>query len=137
MAGAAFSTAKMLMVISEVEVEMAKTDAILRATGGASGLLTAELDVMARAVARNTLASTTEIRQAINSLLTVKSVGEDTFGTIINLSQDMAAVWGGTAATHARKLGKSLDDPVKQLSRLETTVGAFNSEAREAILLMA
>lgn len=134
MSGAAFGMAKMLSVVSSVEVELGKTEAILRATGYSAGVFGGELDVMARQVARATLASTTEIRQAIASLASFKGVTRQNFKPVIELSQDMAAIWGGSAATNARKLGKALDDPVKQLSRLETTVGAFNSEIRETIL---
>lgn len=129
-----FGMVKLLKVVSEVEVEMGKTNAILRATGHSAGVFSEELDVLARDVARATLASTTQIRQAIGSLATFRSVTRPIFADVIRLSQDMAAVWGGSAATNARKLGKSLDDPVKQLSRLETTVGAFNTEQREMIL---
>jgi len=132
-----FGGVKVLKVMSDVEVEMGKTEAILKATGGASGFLSSELDDMARGAARATLASTTDVRQAINSLLTFKSVGSDSFEHVISLSQDMASIWGGSASTNARKLGKALDDPVKQLSRLETAVGAFNPKAREQILLLA
>lgn len=132
-----FGVVRLARVMGELQVEMGKTDALLKVTGGSSGLLSTELDDMARNVARSTLASTTEIRQAINSLLSFKSVGSSIFGDVISLSQDMAAIWGGSAATNARKLGKALEDPVKQLSRLETTVGAFESDTRQAILAMA
>lgn len=132
-----FGAVKLASVMGELEVEMGKTNALLQTTRGSSGLLSEDLDKMARDVARSTLASTTQIRQAINSLLTFTAVGSDIFGDVISLSQDMVAIWGGSAATNARKLGKALDDPVRQISRLETTVGAFNSESREMIINLA
>jgi len=137
MASAAFGTIKMLKVVSQVEVEMGKTDAILKATSNSSRMFGGELDTLARKVARSTLASTTDIRQSINTLLTFRSVGRNVFQDVIVLSQDMAATWGGSASTNARKLGKALDDPITQLSRLETATGRFNEKVREQILLSA
>lgn len=120
--------------ISKTEVALFKTEAILKATGNASGFTTRQLDGMARAMAMSTLASTDAIRQAQNVLLTFKSITGPQFQKTIELAQDMAAVFGGSASSAATQLGKALEDPATGLTALRRVGVSFTAEQKQLIL---
>ena len=136
--GAAFAGLTLLMgkaiaTASAYEVEALKQQQILKSTGYAAGLSAKSLDIQANAVARNTLASVTGIKEAQNVLLTFKSVQGETFNEAITLSQDMAAVFGGTAKDKATQLGKALEDPVNGINALKRSGVSFTEEQKEMI----
>lgn len=120
--------------ISKTEVSLAKTEAILKATGNASGYTTKQMDEMARAMALSTLASTEGIRSAQNVLLTFKSITGPQFQKTIEIAQDMAAVFGGDATSAATKLGKALEDPATGLNSLREVGVTFTAEQKNLIL---
>ncbi|MCH2039903.1 MAG: phage tail length tape measure family protein [Saccharospirillaceae bacterium] len=117
----------------ELNIRNAKTEALLKATGNASGLTADQLDKMARSVALNTLASVEGVKDAQNVLLTFKSVSGDVFEDAITLSQDMAAVMGGDAKSSALQLGKALESPSKGLSALSRSGVSFSESQKQFI----
>lgn len=116
-----------------LEVRLAKTEALLRATGYSSGYTGDQLDKMARKIALGTLASTDEIRDAIDVMLTFKSVSGDSFERAIELSQDMAVVMGGSAKTAALQLGKALEDPVTGMTALRRSGVSFTQSEKDMV----
>lgn len=122
--------------MAKLEVATAKTTALLKATGGASGYTAQQLDTMARSVALNTLASTEGIRNAQNALLTFKSISGPVFESTIRLSQDMAAVFGGDAKSAALQLGKALEDPITGLTALRRVGVTFTEQQKDQIKAM-
>ena len=132
-AGASLILAKSVGVYEKVEQEQLKTQALLKATEMAAGRTAAQLDAQARQVALNTLASTAGIRQAQQVLLTFRSVQKDTFDRAISLSQDMAAVMGGTAKSAALQLGKALESPTTGLTALRRSGVSFTEAEKEVI----
>ena len=117
-AGVAFMSFKSIGAFEKMEQQQLKTQAILKATGGAAGITSVELDSMARAVALSTLASSEGVREAQNALLTFKAVGGDVFRETIKLSQDLASAGFGSLKTNAIGLGKALQDPLTGLMLL-------------------
>jgi len=84
-------------------------------------------------VALATLASVDGIAEAQSVLLTFKSVSGDTFKQAIVLSQDMAAVFGGTAKDKALQLGKALESPTEGLTALKRSGVSFTEQQKDQI----
>ncbi len=132
-AGTTYALWKSVAVAEETERQQLKQQALLRATGMASGKTVEILDSQARAVARNTLASTDGIREAQNVLLTFRSISGPVFDQAIKLSQDLAAVMGGTAKSSALQLAKALEDPKTGLTALRRAGVSFTEQEKEVI----
>jgi hypothetical protein len=136
--GAAFA-ASSLAVASSVrelagyEEQQLKTSQMLEATSYAAGLSSQQLAQNADAVALATLASVEGIQEAQGVLLSFKTVQEETFTEAIMLSQDMAAVFGGTAKDKAMQLGKALEDPVQGLNALKRSGVSFTESQKDMI----
>lgn len=122
-----------MSVYSEVERRQAKTEALLRATGHSAGFAGFELDSMARSVALATLASTDDIREAQDVLLTFRNVRGAVFKETISLSQDLAVVIGGTAKTAALQLGKALEDPITGMTALTRSGISFSQAEKDLV----
>jgi hypothetical protein len=139
--GAAFAATGVLMAKSvsageQLEKQLYKQEAVLRATGFAAGWNAEQLDNMARQTAYATLASVNDIREAQNVLLTFKSVQKGVFVEAVGLSQDLAAVMGGTAASNAKMLGKALEDPVAGISAMSRAGVSFTQSQKDVIKSM-
>ena len=122
-----------LDVFEATEMQMARTEGLIRATGGAAGFTAEQMERMARDVALNTMASTDGIRSAQSVLMTFRSVSGETFEESIRLSQDMASVMGTDVKSAAMQLGKALEDPVAGLSAL-TRSGISFSETEKLMV---
>lgn len=122
--------------MAKLEVASAKTEALLKATGSASGFTAQQLDSMARSVALNTLASTEGVRDAQNALLTFKSVSGPIFAQTVALGQDMAAVFGGDIKSATVQLGKALEDPITGLTALRRVGVSYTEQQKDQIRAM-
>ena len=132
-AGAALTMGKSLSVFQDVERQQLKTIALVKATDSAAGRTALQLEAQAQAVALNTLASTSGIREAQQVLLTFRAVQKDTFDRAIVLSQDLAAVMGGTAKSAALQLGKALESPTTGMTALRRSGVSFSESEKEVI----
>ena len=132
-AGASTLLLSSIRTASQYEQSQRKVEQIVRATGMAAGLTADQLMEQADQVALSTLASVEGIRDAQSVLLTFKSVQGETFNEAIRLSQDMAAVFGGSAKDKALQLGKALEDPVKGLNALSRSGVNFTESQRKVI----
>jgi len=132
-AGSAFAVFKSIGAFSEYEQQQLKIQALLKATGGGVGLTVTQLDEQARALAYATLASVSGIKEAQGVLLTFKTVQGGVFTDAIKLSQDMAAVMGGTAKSAALQLGKALEDPTTGLNSLKRAGVSFTDAEKDKI----
>ncbi len=136
--GAAFAASSLAVASSVKELagyeeQQLKISQMLDATGYAAGLSTQQLAQNADAVALATLASVEGIQEAQGVLLSFKSVQEETFTEAIMLSQDMAAVFGGTAKDKAMQLGKALEDPKQGLNALKRSGVSFTESQKDMI----
>lgn len=121
--------------LDRLNLELAKTDALLKATGFSAGVTAEQLQAEAQAIALNTLASTEGIQQAQAVLLTFNKVVGNARRQAVELSQDLATVFGGTAASQATQLGKALQDPVKGITALNRVGVSFTDTQKEQIEL--
>ena len=133
----AFGISKGVAELDKLNVAAAKTEAILTATGGAVGLTGDQLSKTARDIALNTLASVEGIQEAQAKLLTFNRIQGETSNKALALSQDLAAVFGGTAASQATALGKALQDPVKGITALSRVGVTFTKVQEDQIKLFA
>lgn len=134
-AGLGFALQKGVRVLDGYNLELAKTEAVLKATGFAAGVTAKELQDEAQAIAFNTLASVEGIQQAQAVLLTFDRVMGDVRSEAVGLTQDLATVFGGTAASQATQLGKALQDPIKGITALNRVGVSFTDTQKEQIRL--
>lgn len=136
--GAAITGASTILLssvrtFSRYEQSQKTLEQLVLSTGYAAGLTADQLMKQADQVALTTLASVEGIREAQGVLLTFKSVQGETFKEAIRLSQDMAAVFGGTAKDKALQLGKALEDPAQGITALKRSGVDFTEGQREMI----
>lgn len=136
-AGFTFAGVKSVSVFAEIESSQLRTEALLRSTGLSAGRTSSELDSQARSIARATLASTQDIRQAQQILLTFRTVQEESFDRAIELSQDLADVLGTKAKDAALQLGKALESPEIGLTALRRSGVSFSETEQELIKNLA
>ena len=122
-----------LRTYEQYEKKQLQVQQLLKTTGYAAGLTADDLREQASAVALATLASVDGIAEAQSILLTFKSVSGDTFKQAIVLSQDMAAVFGGTAKDKALQLGKALESPTEGLTALKRSGVSFTEQQKDQI----
>ncbi|MBK8211712.1 MAG: hypothetical protein IPK78_18935 [Rhodospirillales bacterium] len=71
-----------------------RLEAVLKATGHASGLTADEIAAFADGIERSTLATAEGVQDAASVLATFRSVSGETFTRALSLAQDMSAVFG-------------------------------------------
>jgi len=128
------------IVVSRSIEEAAKADqsyrrleAVLKATGQASGLTADEIASFADGIERSTLATAEGVEDAASVLATFGSVSGETFTRALSLAQDMSAVFGGDLAGAATQLGKALEDPIDGLTALRRVGVSFSDSQKELI----
>lgn len=131
--GLTVALGKGLKTYAQTEKQLGQIQAQLTATGFAAGKSAAEMESMAQAVARATLASLTEVRTAQGILLSFRSITEDSFDAALRASQDLAAAGFGSITDAAKQLGKALEDPVTGLSSLRRAGVTFSSSQKQVI----
>lgn len=122
--------------LDEYNVNLARNEQLLRATGNAAGFTAEQLQEQASALALATLTSTKEVQQAQAQLLTFSRVSSDVFEDAIRLSQDLAETGFGSITSNATQLGKALQDPINGISALTRVGVSFNDTQKEMIRSM-
>jgi hypothetical protein len=110
-----------------------RTEAVIKATGGAAGLSAQQIREMSQELARGTLASTAGVEAAAQKLLTFRSIAGDTFGRTLRAAQDLAAVGFGSIDSAAVQLGKALESPIQGVSALAEVGVSFSQSQRDVI----
>ena len=118
---------------AQFEVQHATIQAVLRATGSASGKTAEQIEQLAGSIARTTLATEDSVLEASQQLLTFRSIAGETFDRTLVAAQDLAAVGFGSVQSAAVQLGKALEDPEQGLSALRRVGVSFSASQRELI----
>lgn len=129
----AFGLKASLEAAAEAETSYRRLEAVLKATGDASGLTAREIAEFAEGLEASTMASAEAVMDAAAVLATFRSVAGDTFTRALRLAQDMAAVFGQDLGSSAVQLGKALEDPVEGLNALRRVGITFTASQREVI----
>ena len=127
----------LVMAASRAEQAMVKFEALVHATGGAAGLTSSQLELMAREFAQNTLFSVQQMRDAQAVLLTFKAVAGDAFGRTIAVATDIATVMGTDVKSATLQLGKALEEPRIGLSMLRRSGISFTEEQKKLIFSLS
>jgi hypothetical protein len=122
-------TAGVAAVVREArnaEQEIARLDAVLRATGFSSGFVRTELEGMSRALAESTMFDDGDIQTAQAALLKFGNIQGEVFERGLTLSADLAALMGTDIPAAANLVGKALQSPAEGVGALERNIGKLN-----------
>ncbi len=125
-----------LREMETAQQSLLRLEAVLKATGHASGLTGQELNDLAEAMESSTMATAEGVMDASSVLATFRSVSGDTFVRAIKAAQDLSAVFGQDLRSSAVQLGKALEDPVEGITALKRVGVTFTASQREMIAAM-
>ena len=115
------------------ESQMLTVEAVLRATGVASGFTSERINRLSQDIGLATLANTGQVREAAAQLLTFRSISGETFQRALRDAQDLAAVGFGSLSSASVQLGKALEDPIQGVSALKEVGVSFTEAQRDLI----
>lgn len=118
---------------SQAESAAKKVDAVLRATGGAAGVTSKQVDELADSYSKLTGVDDDVIKGGEALLLTFKGIGKDVFPQATGAMLDMAEMMGTDLKSAAITLGKALDNPTKGMVALQKQGLGF-SEAQTKVI---
>ena len=125
--------AKSVSVVDQYNRGLLRTEALLRATGGSSGLTADDLESLASTVALNTLASVEGVRSASQALMTFRSIQGDVFKDTLVLAQDLSVVMGQDLRSSTVQLAKALEDPIAGINSLKRVGVSFTASQKSMI----
>lgn len=113
------------------EQTFSKLNAVLKSTGGVSGMTATGLKELATRLSLATAVEDDAIMNAEALLLTFKQIGSDIFPQATEAVLDMSVVLGQDLQSSAIQLGKALNDPIAGVTALRR-VGIQLSDQQEA-----
>jgi hypothetical protein len=117
---------------AESELTITRMEAVLRATQGAAGLTSQELQNVANELQGITRFGDETILTGATLMLTFRNIGEETMLRAIPAMLDMAEIFGSVDSA-AMQLGKALNDPVNMMGALSRAGVTFTDEQKEMI----
>lgn len=134
-AGGAFITAiaASIKAAEDAEIAQRKLEAILRATGNASGFTTQQLGQLAEKLASTSQFDDEQFKEATATLLRFGNIAGENLERVLRLAGDYAALTGGTLTSATEKLARALSDPAEGLKKLERNFGDLSPEIERAI----
>lgn len=132
-AGLSFALLKTVDAAAEAQKVDAQLEAVLRSTSNAAGLVTADLNKQADALARLTTYDDDAIKSTQALLLTFTSIKGAIFEEALPTILDMSTALGQDLKSSAIQVGKALQDPIKGISAL-SRVGVNFSDAQKAVI---
>lgn len=134
--GAGFVATGLTMIAKQAmgaEQAVNRLNAVITATGNASGYTREQLHGLADEMARATQFEDEDIRDATASLLKFGNIHSDTLKKALKLSADYAAFTGTNMAAASETLGKAISSPAQGIERLQRAIGYLNPAQVEAI----
>ena len=128
--------AAMQKAAEESEAATRRLEAVMRATGNASGYTAAQIGVMADNLARVTQFDDEAFRNATATILRFGDVSGKQLERTLKLSADLAAFMGSDLPGAAESLGKAIASPTQGMDRLQRSVGYFTEAQKAAIKAM-
>ncbi len=122
-------------LLREDNVEFAKLEAIIKATGGAAGTSAQEMSDLAQSIQDATGISNTLIMTTEGMLATFKEIGEEAFPRATQAVVDMSAVQG-ELTSNTLALGKALNDPIAGVGALSRVGVKFTDQQKEQIKVL-
>lgn len=119
--------------MNDMEDQTAQMNAVLKSTGGVSGMTADELIGLADAFEDTTKFAAEQTLEAENLLLTFTNIGEEVFPQATETLLDMATAMGTDAKGGAIQLGKALNNPTEGISALTRVGVTFTDEQKNLI----
>lgn len=129
--GADFMIGSAKLLRADVK-EIAKLDAIIKATGGAAGVTTKQMTDLAQEIQNMTGISNTSVMAAESMLLTFRKIGEDVLPRVTTAVADMSILFGSMDSA-AIQVGKALNDPIMGITALRRVGITFSEEQKNMI----
>ncbi|MFZ1413475.1 MAG: hypothetical protein WAS73_02680, partial [Defluviicoccus sp.] len=120
LAGVGLTLTRSFQEAAEAERSYRRLEAVLKATGHASGLTASEIGAFASTMEASTLVTAEAVQDAASVLATFRSVSGDTFTRALSLAQDLATVFGSDLSSAATALAAALSPRVWQRPRPST-----------------
>jgi len=117
----------------EAEQVQNRLQAVLRATGNASGMTAKELIEFADKMEESTLVTHEQVLDAAAVLATFRSVSGESFTRALTLAQDLSSVFGKDLHASTIALGRALEDPVNGLTALRRAGIEFSPAQKEVL----
>lgn len=117
----------------EAEQVHNRLQAVLRATGDASGLTAKELTDFSEKMEQSTLVTHEQVLDAAAVLATFRSVSGESFTRALTLAQDLSSVMGKDLHASTLALGRALEDPVNGLTALRRAGLEFTPTQKEML----
>ena len=112
---------------------VAKVEQTIKATGGAAGITSEEMQKMASAMQSVTTFGDEVILRGQSMLLTFKKIGKDVFPAATETMLNLSVAMGTDVKESAIQLGKALNDPITGLTALRR-VGITFSKSQETVI---
>lgn len=110
------------------EVQLARIEAVIAATGGAAGRTATQVTAFTQGLSTATGIQSQQLNEAAAQLLTFGNVSGDTFERTLRAATDLGSVFGSVGSA-AIALGKAVDSPAEGLAGL-ARVGIRFTEAQ-------
>lgn len=133
--GALAAAGVIALAATQAQAE-ARLEAVIRATGQASGFTADQLKEQAAALQELTAVGDEVIINAQAILATFKQIKGDIFREAILAALDMSAVLGQDLQSSVIQLGKALNDPILGITALSRVGVSFNKQQKEQIRIL-
>lgn len=127
----------------EQEDAIARTNAVIKATGGVAGVTSEHIAELASQLQRTTVFADEVTQSAAGMLLMFTNVrnaagkGNDVFDRTVKISQDLATIMDGDLQGAMFLVGKAMEDPGEGLQMLQRRTRAFTDEQEVMIKKLA
>ena len=116
-----------------LEKQLFQIEGRLKATGGAVGFTTDQLDKMARQLGDKTLTTAEEARKAILVLMTATSLQGEQFREVLGITQDLASLGFGNLGRQAQRLARVITDPLQNIETLRRVNIKFDDSEKRLL----
>ena len=124
----AFAAKKFLDLASEQIIAEKRLEAVIRATGGAAGYTSGQMQKMAAEMQEVNAIGDEVILGGMAILATFKNVRGEAFKRTTQAAIDMSAVMGTDLKSAMLQLGKAMNDPAKRLTDLSRSGVTFSEK---------
>lgn len=118
---------------AETQVIQSQLAAVLKSTGGASGMTADSINSMAEEMKNLNAIDDDAIVKASNVMLTFTNVGKNVFPEAMQAAVDLSAAMGQDLQSSVVQLGKALNDPITGVSALQRVGVTFTQTQKDMI----
>lgn len=136
MTGVSVLFAKSASTAQMAEQQMKRLEGQLSVIGDSAQVTAEEIDAMAHKLAAATLLSASQVRDAAGALLEFGDIGRDQFDDVILAAQGMSATLGGDLRENLRKLGRVMENPVRNMESLREKMGEVPDAVAEQVVAL-